>query len=363
MKRYLLLLLACLTTSMSDAQQLSYSLDTLFEHQVSAEKPGIALLIWQSGKILYQKAKGKARLEGGEPLTPRTTFRMASVSKQFTAMGILLLEKEGKLKLEEPLSTFFPEFNKTVASKVTLKHLLTHTSGIADYEALMGTGWDRQILDEDVLKLVGTQNQTYFTPGTRFRYSNSGFCILAMVVQKVSGMPYAAFMREKLFIPLGMRRTYLYDEKHRPPGNAMGYSRDTTGAIIDSDQSLTSATRGDGCVYTCLEDYLVWHQALQQGKPLDIMKKLQEIHFKFPELPESGYGLGWFYSEANPTELFHSGTTCGFSNVVVRVPDKNLLIAYFSNLADNHELFQQVLNAMKGGAPTLQWQKLHKLTN
>lgn len=364
--RALVCLLFTLISGTLQAQSMASRLDRLLSQRISGEGPGVSIGVVRKGKILYAGAAGLARADTQEKIDLRTTFRMASVSKQFTAMGILLLEQEGKLKLTDPLNRFFPEFRTELASRITLQHLLTHTSGIHDYEELMDSTWHRQILDEDVVKLLQDQTQTYFKPGTQFRYSNSGFCLLAMVVQRVSGQAYGVFMNERLFQPLGLIDTFVYEAGKMYPHRALGYTVTKEGSIQESDQSLTSATRGDGCVYTSLADYFRWHQALQQGKPLDLIKKLQTIAFTFPELPDSGYGLGWFIRRTSPIELFHSGTTSGFSNVVIRIPEKDVLLVMFSNRANHHAFFNEVLTVVQTEhdlKPQMNWETFHHLTN
>lgn len=355
-----------LVSNSVQAQSLTTRLDQLLARQILGNGPGVSIGVIHKGNIVYAGTAGRAQVNTREKISLRTRFRMASVSKQFTAMGVLLLEEEGKLKLTDPLSQFFPEFRTELSLHITLQHLLTHTSGIRDYEELMDSTWHRQILDEDVVKLLQDQTQTYFKAGTQFRYSNSGFCLLAMVVQRVSGQAYGKFMKERLFLPLGLKETFVYEAGKAYPHRALGYTVTDEGNTQESDQSLTSATRGDGCVYTSLADYFRWHQALQQGKPLDLIKKLQTIAFTFPELPDSGYGLGWFIRRTSPIELFHSGTTSGFSNVVIRIPEKDVLLIMFSNRANHHAFFNEVLTVLQTEPdlkPQMNWEIFHRLTN
>lgn len=334
--------------------QWTTRLDSLLAAQ---ESPGAVVLIQKGDRTLYRRAVGYARRDTRETLTAGSALRMASVSKQFTAMAVLILEKEGKLRLDDPLSRFLPESRRPA---ITLRHLLTHTSGIPDYEERLDTSRHGQILDEDVWNLLKGDGKTYFTPGTAFRYSNSGFCLLSLVVEKASGLPYARFLRERIFRPLGMTHTFLYEERAAHPERALGYARGKDGKIVESDQSLTSATRGDGCVYTSADDYLRWHRALAKGIPIDIPRKIREIAYLFPGRKGYGYGLGWF---AGPDKTyFHSGSTCGFSNVVIRRDD--LLLVFFSNLADNHAFFGKIQEVLDPAlVPSIDWEMLHRLTN
>lgn len=354
MKKSLLFLFFALpAVSQSPIEQL----DAALQRRFPPDQPGAAVLVVRDGRILLRKGYGRARLDAPAPITPTTTFRMASVSKQFTAMAVLLLAERGKLSLSDPLTRFFPDFNPAVGRRVTLRHLLTHSSGLGDYEdGVDSVHFSRQLLDADVLQLVKDRPNTYFEPGKQFRYSNTGFCLLSLVVEKVAGVPYAQFLAENLFRPLGMSHTTLYDEAKIRPERALGYARDAQGRAQPADQSLTSATRGDGCVYTCLDDYLKWFAALRTNRLLDVPKWLGELGV--PVSTGVRYGAGWFFADGSPLELCHTGSTCGFSNGVWAVPEKNTLVVYFSNLADAHGDFtelQALTRELFGKPPRTSW--------
>ena len=240
---------------------IPFTLDTLMEPIYTANKPGAALHVSVAGETLYERGFGMANVETGQRITPQTNFRIASVSKQFTAMGVALLEQQGKLRYEDTLLKFFPAFS-TVGAEITLRHLLTHTSGLQDYENLVDETSEQQVADEEVLQLVAPLAETYFAPGTKYRYSNTGFVLLALVVERVSGLPYADFLQQHIFQPLQMQTTTLYHKSRQLTNRAMGYARGEAEAYRFSDQGTCTATMGDGCVYTSLQDYQKWHQAL-----------------------------------------------------------------------------------------------------
>ncbi|GAB4048548.1 serine hydrolase domain-containing protein [Spirosoma litoris] len=332
MRNYVLAGLLLMSTSV--VAQLRERLDSLMQATTSPTLPGAALLVEIDGKPIYQKGYGLANVATKSAITAETNFRMASVSKQFTAMGILLLEKDKKLSLDDPLIRFCPEFNGQVARKVQLRNLLTHSSGILDYEAVMNPNQREQLLDADVLTLLKDRDSLYFEPGSQFRYSNSGYCLLALIIERVSGQSFAAFIRERIFQPLGMKQSVVYEAGKPISNRAMGY-RQKGKVFVFSDQSVTSATKGDGGVYTSLIDYQKWQNALRNGTLVDITSVLARMKQGLPDRPGSYYGAGWFFREpANPI-LFHSGSTCGFNNFVVAIPSKKFLLAYFSNKADN----------------------------
>jgi CubicO group peptidase (beta-lactamase class C family) len=343
-------------------------LDVFLKEKIDPDGPGVAVLVWKEGKVYYKKGFGIERKDRVAPISSSTTFRMASVSKQFTAMSILILEKNQKISFSDKISRFFPELDPALSEKITVRHLLTHTSGIPDYEDLMDSTSKRQITDADIVRLLSSERKTYFQPGTKFRYSNTAFCLLAMITERVSRKPYRVFMKENIFEKLGMKRTFLYDASALNNSRALGYARNKEGEIVDSDQSATSATLGDGCVYTCLDDYLIWFKALKNNTLLDLGKNLRQVGYAFPNHPGKGYGLGWFYNELKDGtfELTHSGSTCGFSNLVILSPEKDRLVVCFSNLANNHALLGDIVKIIgkdKQFEFQTDWSEMHKLTN
>lgn len=337
------------------SQTLSKDIDALFTKSFSATQPGAALLIVENNKIVYEKAIGWADEKGVEKLTPLSNFRMASVSKQFTAMAILLLEKQGKLSFEDPIARFFPAFLK-LGDTIKIKHLLNHSSGLIDYEALMIDTLTRQLSDADVYEMVKNVDSTYFKIGEGFRYSNGAYCLLSMIVEKVSGLSFADFLSKNIFQPLGMNRSQVFDNQHIIENRVYGFSKNKKDELISNDQSLKSATKGDGGVYMSLHDYFLWHRALMKNRLVNLESILEKQHNTLSD-KKGFYGAGWFFNknvtarheatEGSAVEMFHSGSTCGFSNIVIRVPKRGVLIAFFSNIADNHAVFKPIYDYLK----------------
>ncbi len=348
-----LLVLGLLLVGTSALAQLRNRLDSIMRSTTQPTLPGAALLVVVDGKTIYKNGYGLANVETKSTITPETNFRMASVSKQFTAMGILLLEKEGKLSLDDPLTKFFTDFNPHVGQQIRIRHLLTHSSGILDYESLMDQNQHEQLLDADVLTLLKNRDSLYFKPGTQFRYSNSAYCLLALVIEHVSGRSFASFIRQQIFQPLHMTQSTIYEAGKPIANRAMGY-RKKADSFVFSDQSVTSATKGDGGVYTSLTDYHKWADALRKGTLLDLTKTRTRIGKAIPQIPGSYYSAGWFYRQPNNPVLFHSGSTCGFTNYVVSIPAKQFLMAYFSNKADNKDNAAAILKILtSNGYPEL----------
>jgi CubicO group peptidase (beta-lactamase class C family) len=345
-------LILLLTVNTLYAQpDLKTRLDAFFAG-MPANQPGFALSIEKNGEVIYRNATGLANLDTHTPLDSLTDFRMASVTKQFTAMGILLLEKDGTLSVDDPIGRWLPELPATVGQHILIRHLLTHSSGLLDYESLIPPSQTTQVLDADVLRLLSRHDDTYFPAGSRFQYSNSGFCLLALIIERASKKSYPQFIQERIFAPLHMDSSTIYVQGQYIPHRAMGYARDSTGHIFPSDQSVTSATKGDGGVYTSLADYAKWIRALQQNTLIALPATLRRL--KFPIGAGSYYAAGWFISLSSPQLLFHSGSTCGFANFVIQLPGDAWSIVYFSNIADNSEPFKTILHLLnQSGYPDL----------
>ncbi len=290
--------------------------------------PGAAVLVVRDGKPVFRRAYGLADLEQHVAATPATNYRLASMTKQFTAAAVLLLAEAGRLSLDDPVRRWLPSLPPATDS-VTLRELLTHTSGLPDYEDLIPEGTTQQVHDADVLRLLETQNRTDFAPGTRYRYSNTGYALLALVVARASGEDFASFLRERIFRPLGMRATVAYQAgvstvEHR----AFGYTY-ANGAWRRTDQSVTSAVLGDGGVYSSIEDLARWDAALYDSRLLSAHSLLLAFTpATATDDPAVRYGFGWRISGET---VWHSGETVGFRNVIIRYPRRHFSVVVLSN--------------------------------
>ena len=295
--------------------------------------PGAALLVIKDGKPLLSKGFGLANLEQHAKVTPDTDFRLASVSKQFTAAAILLLAQDGKLTLDDSIRHWLPSLPATT-DKVTLRELLSHTGGLIDYEDLIPPDRTAQLNDQDVLRMLSATPRSYFAPGTAYRYSNSGYVLLGLVVEKASGSTLQDFLQRRIFAPLHMDHTLLYVHDARTvPNRAYGYSR-TGGRWLRTDQDLTSATRGDGGIYSNIDDLAKWDAALYDDRLLsDASRKAAfSPHVKVTGEPyQASYGYGW---RVTGDTLWHSGESIGFRNVIVRWPKQHLTVILLSNRND-----------------------------
>jgi CubicO group peptidase (beta-lactamase class C family) len=297
--------------------------------------PGAAVAIIQDGKTLLQKGYGMASLEKGSRCESTTDFRLASMTKQFTAACVLLLAQEKKLSLDEPLTAFFPEF-PAYGKQITVRHLLHHTSGLLDYEDLIPKGTTLPVLDRDVLRLLIKQDHTQFKPGERFEYSNSGYSILSLIVETRSGMPFPRFLKTRIFEPLKMRGTLAYEQGFSViPNRACGYSSEAN-AFKQTDQSLTSSVLGDGGIYSSVTDLAKWDAALYGGKVLP-RSLIAQAFEPGPKADAAGnrYGCGWFINQYRGLkEIWHSGNTMGFTSRILRFPEKKFAVVILANRSD-----------------------------
>jgi CubicO group peptidase (beta-lactamase class C family) len=309
----------------------------------------------KDGRTIVQRGYGVRDLRTFAPIDARTGFRLASCTKQFTAMAVMLLVHDGKLRYDDRLTRIFPGFPE-YGRAITVRHLLTHTSGLPDYEELMSGGpWTeaRQIRDDEVLALLKRQTAPKFAAGTSWAYSNSGYVVLGLIVAKISGVPFGDFLRQRMFQPLHMNHTLVYIQgRNSVPNRAFGHTKQGEG-FVETDQSSTSATLGDGGVYSNLEDLAKWDQALEthallsqaeMAPALTVARLADGSEARWPEAPGDdnlnpgkpvAYGFGWFLDPyAGRARMWHSGTTRGFSTVIERFTTEKLTIVVLCNRTD-----------------------------
>ena len=290
--------------------------------------PGASLLVMRDGKAVVRKSWGLADLDAKISATPRTNYRLASVTKQFTAAAILLLAEDRKLQLDDRIRQWLPSL-PDAADQITIRQVLTHTSGLIDYEDVMAPGTTVQVHDSDVLRLLETQDSTYFKPGARYAYSNTGYALLALIVERVSGKTFATFLRDRIFTPLGMSRTVAFENGISTVSDrAFGYTmRDSAWTL--KDQSSTSAVLGDGGIYSSIDDMAKWDAALYDSRLLsDESRRLAFTAHTDTNASDVKYGFGW---RITGESLWHSGETSGFRNVIVRYPARKLTVVMLTN--------------------------------
>lgn len=334
--RFNLLVVAILSMIVGFQLDKETEVDHLFSRYNEEFTPGASLMIIKDGNPLITKGYGMAHLGKEIPVTPETTFRLASITKQFTAAGIMLLEEEGHLEYFFTLTEIFPGFPE-YGKEITIRHLLNHTSGLIDYEDLIPDTATVQVTDEDVLAMMAAQDSAYFAPGSEYRYSNSGYAVLAMIIEKYSGQTYPAFMKAYIFDPLGMHNTVAYVKGvNEVPNRSYGYTKTGDDTFEDSDQSITSAVLGDGGIYSSVNDMFLWDQALY-GET--ILSKESLIEATTPAVLANGdttnYGFGWRVDERNGyPRMHHAGSTSGFRNIYQRYPGEGFSVIVLTNRAE-----------------------------
>lgn len=309
------------------------AIDAIFAPYSRADAPGASVIVLRGGHPVYERAFGSADLEAHAPATLRTDYRLASLTKAFTAMSIMLLVKDGKLHYDDRVVDVLPGF-PAYARDIRIRHLLTHTSGIVDYEDFVPDSQTTQLNDDDVLKLVNRTDTLNFAPGSAYHYSNSAYVLLGLIVRQVSGMPFPKFLHDRIFAPLHMDSTVAYVKgASTVPQRAYGYTGDSSGHFTRTDQSSTSATLGDGGIYTSVADMAKWSDALDAATLVDAsMMREAWSPTMLTTGKESGYGYGWFVATVNgEPQLRHHGESTGFTNAILKYPRRKLTIIVLTN--------------------------------
>ncbi len=301
----------------------------------TGEKPSASFIIIKDGKIKDAQSFGYADLENKVLANSQTNYRLGSVTKQFTATGVLVLINQGKLNYNTKLTEVIPEF-PDYGKEITMKDLLAHRSGLQPYNKLYPKDAEKQLVDKDVLNLLIKQDSLLFPVNSNYKYSNSGYAILAMVIERISGKTFKEFMDIEIFDKTGMTNSTVYLNNLEIKNRAQGYKFNDT-IYENKDQNTWSAIQGDGGIYSSVNEYLNWDKALYTETL--ISEKLRNDAFsnwgKNGKNDETGYGFGWFIDIKNDEKyLIHGGSTTGFRNFVVRIPSKKMAIAIFTNTAD-----------------------------
>ena len=347
------------------AQTPSSSVDSqaesIFSSITQENAPGLAVLVRKDGRTLIEKGYGVRDLRTNAKIDQHTNFRLASFTKQFTAMAVIMLVHDGRLRYDQTLTEVFPDF-PPYGKNITVRNLLNHTGGLPDYEDLMdaqeklkGPIWspEHQIQDDEVLTLLEKENKGKFAPGTSWSYSNSGYVVLGLIVAKASGQSYGNFLQARIFAPLQMDHTIVYQKgKNEVTNRAFGHSKEGD-ALKETDQSSTSATLGDGGIYSNLDDLAKWDDALRNHTllsaeamaPALVPAKLANgSPTLWPTAPNDdnlhpgkpvSYGFGWFLDPYwGIPRMWHTGSTMGFRTVIERFTTKHLTIIILCNRTD-----------------------------
>lgn len=307
--------------------------------------PGISLAIVKNGEAIYKMSHGYANLENDVKINSKTAFYIASLSKSFTAAAIALLYEKGKLALSDKINNYFTDL-PDYCKDIKIANLLNHTSGLKDY--FDGYFEEKKninsITNNDVYNFVLQETSLNFPVGDKFEYSNTGYVLLSLLVEKVSGQSFSEFLNENFFVPLGMKNTYVFTED-RPivPNRAYGY-QENNGNFFGWDYYVL--TTGDGGIYSCIDDLILWIQAFDDESIFT--KQTIETIFSREKLNDGSpciYGFGWFTLEKDNKKVeFHAGQLGGFTNIMINLREEKFSIIILTNYFRNS--FQKIFKAV-----------------
>jgi CubicO group peptidase (beta-lactamase class C family) len=316
--------------------ETSAQVDALMVPLTGGKSPGAAIAVIRNGEALLEKGYGLADLKSGTPIDAHTVFNIASVSKQFTAMAVMILADRGKLNYSDPISKFFPEF-PDYGREITVGQLLHHTSGLADYTIYWKEGPrvehdGARHTSEDVLKFLVSQKAGDFLPGERWRYSNSGYVLLSIIVGKAAGVPFTQFLKENIFEPLAMKDSSACDGIPALPNRAAGYIQNG-GGFKAADKNPNNLICGDGEVNSSIADMYKWDQALNTEKLVKAATLRAALTSgKLTDGTKFNYGFGWAMGKLSGLDFVsHSGGIEGYVAHIARFPDQGFTVILLSN--------------------------------
>ncbi|WP_051359944.1 serine hydrolase domain-containing protein [Adhaeribacter aquaticus] len=334
------------------ATKQRHQLDSLF--RVLQKKRGFngTVLITQFNKIIYKGAFGYADFTKKDTLTTQNSFQLASVSKQFTAMAIMMLQEEGKLNYEDSVQRFFPDFPY---HGITIRHLLTHRSGLPNYTYFTDKHWpDRRVFitNEEVIQLLTRHKpQPYYKPNTKFDYSNTGYCLLAAIVTKAAEMPFENFMQERIFNPLGMKNTWVLSKNSESKFVPVGHTARRKKREVD----YLDGVQGDKGIYSTVEDLYKWDQALYSEKLVKQSTLIEAFTGTNKATQKQDYGFGWRLKKlfnGEPIE-YHGGLWHGFNNYLMRNRKDHSSIIVLSNVPNGSLMYLESVQQILYPSPDL----------
>ncbi|MCW2263963.1 MULTISPECIES: serine hydrolase domain-containing protein [Sphingobacterium] len=332
MRRLFLILILISVFGILSAQDFKEKIDSIIKTEFMQEnEPGGAFLVAKNGKVLYKKSFGKANLELDVDMTINHVFQIGSMTKQFTAVAILMLEKQGKLTVNDPISKFIPNYPS--GHKITIKHLLTHTSGIQDFTKMKSISdiAQKQMTPEMMVNFFKDE-PVNFEAGEKFEYNNSGYIVLGYIIELVSGITYEDFIHKNIFQKIGMNNSYYASDRKIIKSRAYGYHQKADG-FVNKTWINFSVPFSSGSLMSTLEDLLKWQNALNDNQVLDSLSLSQAFKsYKLNNGEVSSYGFGWHIKEINgiPTRE-HGGSIFGFKSMAVYIPSRDIYIVGLSN--------------------------------
>ncbi|MDF0714696.1 serine hydrolase [Muricauda sp. 334s03] len=329
--RFLLVTISIGSQLSLNAQDLSSQINNKLEEKFTKNGPGAVFLVAKKGDIIYKKAFGLANIELQVPMETNHVFEIGSMTKQFTAVSILMLMEEGKLRLDDEITKYIPDY-PTQGNVITIHHLLNHTSGIKNFTSVKGLN---AIADNDMdpLEVIDFfKNEPMdFDPGEQFKYNNSGYFILGYIIEKASGMSYADFVVQRIFEKLGMSSSYYASHSRVVPNRASGYHKRE--AYINSRHISYSIPFASGSLMSTVDDMFKWWEAIKNHELLS--KETTNKAFTNYMLNNGGqtdYGYGWHVKTLNGTKSFeHGGSIFGYKSMGVYLPKEDIYVIGLSN--------------------------------
>ncbi len=316
---------------------LDATIDSVMEAYHHAGEFNGTVLVSVSGQPIYREAWGVA--QAGIPLRTEALFYLGSIAKQLTAVAVLMILEEHKISLDQTIGPYFTEL-PVFTHTISIRNLLNHTSGLPDYYAL--GKFVEGMTNEMVLDVVHSLDSLDFSPGSRFTYSNTGYVLLSVLMERISGVSFREIVAHKIFSPLGMDHSMVYDGSQGPlPDHAVGHR--ANGELND----YQAFTTGAGGIFSQIDDLFIWDQALYENKMIDF-KLLKEAYTpaQLSNGKPSYYGFGWRLQEGHPHIVQHSGSLAGFKTYMYRDLNKRHTIILLSNFTNDVKTIKEVLVAL-----------------
>lgn len=323
-----------LTPDAAFTKKLETAIDAVFNQAYPINSPGAAVLIAKDNQIIYRKAFGMANVELKVQMKPESVFQLASITKQFTSVAILILMEQGKLSLKDPLSKYITDFPR--GNEITLHHLLNHTSGITSYTNLpeFSTKTRLDMAPEEVIDIFKNL-PLEFSPNEKYAYSNSGYFLLGYIIEKISGMSYADFIQKNIFDKLGMQHSYYADTYKIIPNRVNGYQF-YEGNYENAAYMSTTIPYAAGSLMSTVDDMFLWNSAVNDNKLIsENSKRIAFTNHTLNNGKHNNYGYGWAINEiAGITTIEHPGGMNGFTTSGIYIPEKNIYSIVLTNLDD-----------------------------
>ena len=349
--KFVTILLFTLMISCKQTQEKSAfnnSVDALFSKIYGSNtEPGAVVLIMKGDSIIFEKCYGLADMQTKAPITPETNFCIASVSKQFSAIAILQLAEKGLLSLNDNLKKFFPEYKADFYNRITLHHILSHTSGIPDTRPRVDKNFMLYSTDVESCGYLINLEKLNFEQGTQYEYMNPTFQLVYQIIPRITGIDFDTYMKQHIFDIAEMHNSMYFEADSEIPNMAHGYTfSEETNEYVECDYGEANffASKADGGLYTSIRDFAKWEKALRENKILG--EELRELAYS-PKISidadaeygynaETGYGYGWFVQQKQnqPKCIYHLGDNGGFTIYAGKVPEKNIIFLLFSTRDD-----------------------------